>query len=363
MVPLLVAGGAYLLGKGVEAGFNAYGANKASRQQVQAGKDAQNQIRGYYTDAQGYQQPIYEQGMRNMGRLSDMVQGGEFDMQQQGFRGPQEGQYGQFRGPQEGQYGQFQQQARPGYGQYNTPQFDMQKDPGYQFRMQEGLNAVEGSAAARGTQLSGATMKALAKYGQNFASNEMANAYGRFQDQRNFGRGNFESDRAVTRGDYESDRGFGYGQFADQRGFDYNRFNTNRNFGYNQFSDNRDFNRNQFVDNRNFGYNEFTNAYSRGAAEQGNRYNRMSGLANYGIGAANNLSSLATGTGAQIAGLTTQMGNARAAGTMGQYGAAGQFFGDAGQAAGAYGLNYIMPTQYPMQNNINSGTTAAGGSR
>lgn len=52
-------------------------------------------------------------------------------------------------------------------------------DPGYQFRLQEGNNAINASAAARGMGNSGATMKALARYGQDFASNEYNNAYNR----------------------------------------------------------------------------------------------------------------------------------------------------------------------------------------
>lgn len=61
---------------------------------------------------------------------------------------------------------------------------DFQQDPGYQFRMQEGSKALEGSAAARGSLHSGATLKALTKYGQDFASNEFNNAYNRFNADR-----------------------------------------------------------------------------------------------------------------------------------------------------------------------------------
>jgi hypothetical protein len=56
---------------------------------------------------------------------------------------------------------------------------NFQGDPGYQFRMQEGLKALQGSAAARGSLNSGATLKAISRYGQDYASNEYANAYGR----------------------------------------------------------------------------------------------------------------------------------------------------------------------------------------
>jgi len=61
---------------------------------------------------------------------------------------------------------------------------DFQKDPGYDFRMQEGQKALERSAAARGGLQSGATMKALSRYGQDFASNEYSNAYNRFNSDR-----------------------------------------------------------------------------------------------------------------------------------------------------------------------------------
>lgn len=56
---------------------------------------------------------------------------------------------------------------------------NLQMDPGYQFRLDEGKKAVEGSAAARGGLNSGATLKALERFGQNFASNEYQNAYQR----------------------------------------------------------------------------------------------------------------------------------------------------------------------------------------
>jgi hypothetical protein len=52
-------------------------------------------------------------------------------------------------------------------------------DPGYQFRLGEGMKALQGSAAAKGSLNSGATMKALTRYGQDFASNE----YGKFYDR------------------------------------------------------------------------------------------------------------------------------------------------------------------------------------
>lgn len=46
------------------------------------------------------------------------------------------------------------------------------KTPGYEFRLNEGLNAVQSSAAARGSLNSGATLRDLLKYGQDYATSE-----------------------------------------------------------------------------------------------------------------------------------------------------------------------------------------------
>lgn len=57
---------------------------------------------------------------------------------------------------------------------------DFEADPGYAFRKSEGMKGLENSAAARGGLLSGAALKAIQKYGQDLASQEYGNAYGRF---------------------------------------------------------------------------------------------------------------------------------------------------------------------------------------
>lgn len=52
-------------------------------------------------------------------------------------------------------------------------------DPGYQFRLEQGQNTLENSAAARGNLLSGATLKDLTGYAQGMASQEGQAAYSR----------------------------------------------------------------------------------------------------------------------------------------------------------------------------------------
>lgn len=67
---------------------------------------------------------------------------------------------------------------------------DFQQDPGYAFRMQEGQKALERSAAAKGGLQSGGTLKALSRYGQDYASNEFQRARDNFNADRDrrFGR-------------------------------------------------------------------------------------------------------------------------------------------------------------------------------
>jgi hypothetical protein len=61
---------------------------------------------------------------------------------------------------------------------------DFTKDPGYQFRMDQGQQGLERSAAARGGLLNGGTLKALSRYGQDYASGEYNNAYSRFNNDQ-----------------------------------------------------------------------------------------------------------------------------------------------------------------------------------
>lgn len=73
-----------------------------------------------------------------------------------------------------------------GYGSAVQP-FDMSKfqaDPGYGFRMSEGLKALDRQAAARGGLMSGAALKAAGRYGQESASQEFGNAYNRYRQNR-----------------------------------------------------------------------------------------------------------------------------------------------------------------------------------
>jgi hypothetical protein len=77
----------------------------------------------------------------------------------------------------------------PMFGKYATAEYTPEmfakgQDPGYQFRLSEGMKGLERSAAARGGLLSGGTLKGIQRYGQDMASQEYQNAFNRYQAER-----------------------------------------------------------------------------------------------------------------------------------------------------------------------------------
>jgi len=61
---------------------------------------------------------------------------------------------------------------------------DFQADPGYAFRLSEGMKGMNATAAARGGLLSGNALRAGQEYGQQLGSQEYQNAFNRYQANR-----------------------------------------------------------------------------------------------------------------------------------------------------------------------------------
>jgi hypothetical protein len=261
-----ILGGVGAIG-GAFIGANA--ATQASKAQQRATQQAQGALTSAYQQGVGYQKPAYDIGQQNLSTLNQMVNQGAYNV-----------------GPYDYQMGQAP-----------TDQFNFKTDPGYQFRMQQGSNALNSGAAAAGGQLSGATQKALQRYGQGFASNEYGNAFNRFANQRDFNQGQY--------------------QFGTTAGMSnaMNRYN----------------------------------ALNQQAQQQ---YQRQAGLADLGVTGGQNLANLGQMYGQQMAGQWGNMGNAQAAGAIGRGqawqtglnnlmgGIAGQMggsgYGGAGSAQGAF---------------------------
>jgi len=132
---------AAILGAGA---LGAFGANRAAKTQAQAaqqGLDAQQRM---YEQTRADQEPWRQAGMTALNQLVPLA---------------------------------------TNYQKFGMDQF--QQDPGYQFRLNEGLKALDRQAAARGGLVSGNAMKAASRYGQDYASNEYTNAFNRYQAERN----------------------------------------------------------------------------------------------------------------------------------------------------------------------------------
>lgn len=73
------------------------------------------------------------------------------------------------------------------YGSLSKPfdaaAFNQYEDPGYQFQLQQGQQALQNSQAAQNGVLSGAALKDLIGFNQGMASNAYQNAFGRYMTQ------------------------------------------------------------------------------------------------------------------------------------------------------------------------------------
>jgi hypothetical protein len=72
----------------------------------------------------------------------------------------------------------------PASAMRNFGEGDFQADPGYAFRLSEGLKGMNATAAARGGLLSGNALRAGQEYGQQMGSQEYQNAFNRYQANR-----------------------------------------------------------------------------------------------------------------------------------------------------------------------------------
>jgi hypothetical protein len=72
----------------------------------------------------------------------------------------------------------------------------MKNDPGYMFRLNQSLNALQNSAAARGGLLSTGTTRDLTSFASDYASNEYSNVFNRALQQYDLGYNVFENNQA-----------------------------------------------------------------------------------------------------------------------------------------------------------------------
>jgi hypothetical protein len=138
------------------AGASLYASNQASRAQTSAANRAISAQREAMTRQEELQEPFRQTGITAQNRILTLLglDGGDT--------------------------------SSPDFGKYarDFSMADYEADPGYGFRMKEGMKALEQSAAARGGLLSGSTLKGITRFGQDAASQEYLNAFNRYQTNR-----------------------------------------------------------------------------------------------------------------------------------------------------------------------------------
>jgi len=147
----LISAGASLLG----GAMSSNAAENAAETQAAAANRAADLEYKMFKENQAAQKPFLEAGYKGQNRLLDLL-------------------------------GLSANTGAAGYGSAarNFGMSDFQADPGYGFRMSEGVKALDRSAASRGGLLSGATLKGAQRFGQDLGSQEYQNAYNRYQTNR-----------------------------------------------------------------------------------------------------------------------------------------------------------------------------------
>lgn len=195
----------------VGAGISASASNKASKSQRAGADAATNAQLDQYYQTRDDQAPWRTAGEQALSQLVTGIGGTPYTQTQQNFdpaaylaAHPNVGQDPRYAGDPYQHYLDYgrnlgyeftstapTQTTAPSAGGINSGEFnrkftlaDFQQDPGYQFRLDQGLNSVQGSRAARGSMLSGSTLKALSDYGSNYASSEYGKAYDRFNNDQ-----------------------------------------------------------------------------------------------------------------------------------------------------------------------------------
>ena len=132
----------------------------------------------------------------------------------------------------------YQQPEDFSYAPFVAPSGEevLTEDPGYQFRRDEGLRAMEASAASRGTLRSGATIKGLIDYGANVASQEYEKSFNRrlLGYQTNLGREQdaYGTNLRAGQWGYETNLGAAERAYGTQAENAYKEYITNYNNRY-----------------------------------------------------------------------------------------------------------------------------------
>jgi hypothetical protein len=151
--------------------IGARAANKAADAQVSATEAATAEQRRQYDQTRSDQMPFYNTGVGGNQQLAYLL-------------GINQNPYKQTNNGVEATIDPYAN-VNKGIGDFGSlsrtfSMQDYQQDPGYQFRLEEGLKALDRANSAKGRLNSGAAIKGITDYAQGMASQEYNNAYNRY---------------------------------------------------------------------------------------------------------------------------------------------------------------------------------------
>lgn len=230
-------------------------------------------------------------------------------------------------------------------GAFDPSQLDVSNDPGYQFRFDQGLQALQRSQRATGVT-GGAQLKGITDYAQGSASQEYQNAYGRALSSS-------QQNAAINQQNYGQNLG-AYNANANTHQQNY----QNALSGYTANAANNQQNlqnqQNTIQANNSLGLGAYQTNFNVAQQQQANQYNRLAALSGIGQTAVNQLGATGNQAAQNVAGIQGQLGNAYAAGSAAQ----GNVWGNAVNSLGSLGGQYMQyrsmqgpqsgnPWQYP----------------
>lgn len=152
------------------ASESAGAAESAAAAQLESTRENIEFQKWVYEDTKAMNEPWYKAGIDSLQQIQSGIANGSFDI-------------GSFMISPEYDPGKFVTTAQdPGTFKFDPSK--VQIDPGYDFRLSEGVRALDQSASANGLLQSGAQQKAVNSYAQDLASQEYQAAYDRaYNDQ------------------------------------------------------------------------------------------------------------------------------------------------------------------------------------
>lgn len=237
-----------------------------------------------------------------------------------------------------------------------TGQEALNQDPGYQFRMQEGMKAINASAAAKGGLQSGAALKAAQQYGQGLASQEYGNVYARSRDvndlnyQRLLGRNQMDWQRAQYGNEQQYNRALAEKERQTELAKYGNQWNYNVGRDANQLRYARDYQMNTDVAQRN--RDQYALNYQTALGTRQQNIGELQALANMGMGAQGQQNTATANLANALTGNITGAGAAQAAGQVGAANAWQGAFTGIGNSANSYLQGQYLQNQQNQYNNL-----------